>query len=239
MKEKNGFGGKLEAFFEGKGFYIVLFLCAAVIGVSAWTLVQGTSVENRIDDIGSAGVMVTPPTVSTTTPPTKAPSTKAPTATTAPEPEPVVIPNNEPATQVWNEQSTLFVRPVNGETITPYAVESLIYDKTMSDWRAHSGIDIAATLGDHVLAVSAGEVTAVEDSVLYGTTVTISHANGVESVYANLAGQPTVLAGDRVSAGDIIGAVGNTAICESGIETHLHFAMRDNGASADPERFLP
>ena len=27
-------GEKLEAFFNGKGFYIVLFLCAAVIGAS-------------------------------------------------------------------------------------------------------------------------------------------------------------------------------------------------------------
>ena len=29
----NSSGKKLEGFFTGKGFYIVLFLCAAVIGV--------------------------------------------------------------------------------------------------------------------------------------------------------------------------------------------------------------
>lgn len=34
-------GGKLERFFTGKGFYIVLFLCAAVIGVSAWMIAAG------------------------------------------------------------------------------------------------------------------------------------------------------------------------------------------------------
>ena len=34
-------GGKLERFFTGKGFYIVLFLCAAVIGVSAWMMAAG------------------------------------------------------------------------------------------------------------------------------------------------------------------------------------------------------
>ena len=60
MKEKKGFGDQLEAFFEGKGFYIVLFLCAAVIGVSAWTLVAGTDVETRINDIEAAGIVVTP-----------------------------------------------------------------------------------------------------------------------------------------------------------------------------------
>lgn len=34
-------GGRLERFFTGKGFYIVLFLCAAVIGVSAWMIAAG------------------------------------------------------------------------------------------------------------------------------------------------------------------------------------------------------
>ena len=31
----------LERFFMGKGFYIVLVLCAAVIGASAWMLAVG------------------------------------------------------------------------------------------------------------------------------------------------------------------------------------------------------
>ena len=34
-------GGRLEAFFTGKGFYIVLFLCAAIIGGSAWMMAAG------------------------------------------------------------------------------------------------------------------------------------------------------------------------------------------------------
>ena len=37
----NSSGGKLEGFFTGKGFYIVLFLCAAVIGISAWMMAAG------------------------------------------------------------------------------------------------------------------------------------------------------------------------------------------------------
>ena len=34
-------GKRLESFLSGKGFYIVLFLCAAVIGVSAWMMAAG------------------------------------------------------------------------------------------------------------------------------------------------------------------------------------------------------
>ena len=36
MDSKKSFGKKLEHFIEGRGFYIVLVLCAAIIGVSAW-----------------------------------------------------------------------------------------------------------------------------------------------------------------------------------------------------------
>ena len=44
-------GGWLEAFFTGKGFYIVLFLCAAVIGASAWMMAagNGTMAEDVIE----------------------------------------------------------------------------------------------------------------------------------------------------------------------------------------------
>ena len=47
MEEKKTFGQKLEKFFTGRGFYIVLFLCIAVIGVSAWVLLF---TDGKIDD---------------------------------------------------------------------------------------------------------------------------------------------------------------------------------------------
>ena len=49
----NSSGRKLEGFFTGKGFYIVLFLCAAVIGVSAWMLAAGN--ETMENDLGAVG----------------------------------------------------------------------------------------------------------------------------------------------------------------------------------------
>ena len=47
----NSSGKKLEGFFTGKGFYIVLFLCAAVIGVSAWMMAAG---NETMDDLSKA-----------------------------------------------------------------------------------------------------------------------------------------------------------------------------------------
>ena len=37
----------------------------------------------------------------------------------------------------------------------------------------------------------------------------------------------------------VIGAIGDSAICESALGTHLHFSMRCSGASADPADYLP
>ena len=38
---QNEKSGKLDKFFAGKGFYIVLALCVIVIGISAYSLVKG------------------------------------------------------------------------------------------------------------------------------------------------------------------------------------------------------
>ena len=49
---------------------------------------------------------------------------------------------------------------------------------------------------------------------------------------------PTVKAGDSVKAGDVIGAVGDTAILESADKPHLHFQVFKDGTPVDPADFL-
>lgn len=57
----------------------------------------------------------------------------------------------------------------------------------MGDWRTHSGIDIAAKVGDPVAAAMDGTVISVKDDVMLGKTVTIQTAEGLNTVYGNLA----------------------------------------------------
>ena len=115
----------------------------------------------------------------------------------------------------------------------------LAYDETMGDWRTHSGIDISAPVGTEVMAVAGGTVASVELDDLMGTTVTIAHADGLESIYANLAEVPSVEAGDEVAVGEVIGATGTTAAAESARAPHLHLEMRKDGESVDPLDYLP
>ena len=109
----------------------------------------------------------------------------------------------------------------------------------MGDWRTHDGLDLSASLGDRVLAVSAGTVTAIEDDPLMGVKVTIDHGDGLTSVYANLAEEPTVSVGDSVQTGDVIGSVGSTAIAESMLDSHLHLEMWKDGLAVNPADYLP
>jgi murein DD-endopeptidase MepM/ murein hydrolase activator NlpD len=44
--------------------------------------------------------------------------------------------------------------------------------------------------------------------------------------------------GDQVTAGQVIGTVGDTALLESGIGEHVHFSVSCNGTPVDPKDFL-
>lgn len=237
MENKKGSRFKTGAM-GGKGFYIVLCLCAAVIGVSSWILLSdvGTNVETAEAMVDISDAIVT------TLPAGTPMETDEPTEETdAGEPEPLVEETSvlEEAQAVFSEAVDSYVWPVQGEVVMPYAVQTLLYDSTMADWRTHAGIDIACDLGEQVLASAPGIVVSVVNDELYGTTVEIDHANGVHTVYANLSAEPPVGEGDRVTMGQVIGSVGNTALGEVNQVAHLHFATTLDGAPADPFDYLP
>ena len=228
---------RIGDFMEGKGFYIVLFLCVAAIGISGYYLFSSLDMRDGDAAVAAPTQVVVMPTVQPVKP-TVAP-TPAPTAKPTPAPTPVPTPAATPAPTPAAPAASVFTWPVKGQVVADYSLEVLAYDETMGDWRTHSGIDIAAPVGTQVLAVSAGTVASVEQDDLMGTTVVIAHAGGVESIYANLAAVPTVEAGDQVSIGAVIGAVGTTAVAESARAPHLHFEMREDGESVDPVSYLP
>ena len=235
-------GKGLEGFLMGKGFYIVLFLCAAVIGLSAWMMTAG---NETMEDLASSDVNLNNYRVETVliTPDVQAPKVEV-MAIPEPTAEPVIEEAEEPAQPVWAEEEVLpdmsvTVWPVEGELERLYDVDHLHYDVTMRDWRTHDGLDILAPLGQTVYAAMPGVVRFVQDDGFYGTFVTVDHGDGTCAVYANLASMPAVSVGDWVQAGDVIGAVGTTALCEIGQGTHLHFAVYLDGESVDPLDYLP
>ena len=242
MGNKKG-PGFLAGAIAGKGFYIVLFLCAAVLTASVWLLTAGTHVEDsetmeKSVDISDAVVTMLPASAASE------PETAVPAAAMRedePQSEEALSEDEGEPSEAAAEygESVTYVWPVRGEIEIPYAVETLVYDPTMADWRTHPGLDIACAAGEQVLAAAAGTVESVEDDDLLGTTVVIDHKNGVRSVYANLAPEPPVSEGDSVVMGQVVGSVGATALAETNVVPHLHFAMIMDGGYIDPREMLP
>ena len=289
MHEKKGFTKRAEEFLNGKGFYIVLFACVAVIGVSAWLLLfseysplsLGGEEEDYLDAMAPSEETSNPvdlredqelelgddsqpqsggetqiegqdkesgetipdhqaedalTVVESGGEPAPAESEEpAEPSDTAQEPSP-----EEAAAQSGPTAEDLnFIWPIIGEVTVLHSPESLIYDETMGDWRTHQGIDIAAQKGTKVTAACAGTVTDIYEDDMYGTTVKIDHGAGVVSIYSNLASVPTVVVGDNVTEGAVIGSVGDTALAETADADHLHLAFTVDGVFVDPLDLLP
>jgi murein DD-endopeptidase MepM/ murein hydrolase activator NlpD len=95
---------------------------------------------------------------------------------------------------------------------------------------AHTGLDIAVTIGTSVRAVGGGTVTDVGTDPEYGQYVVISHPDGYVSKYGHLS-RALVSTGATVNAGEVIGLSGN-----SGRSTapHLHLEIRRGDELIDP-----
>lgn len=270
MDKKRSFSRIVGDFFAGKGFYVVLFLCVAVIGVSAWILLS-TPARVKTPDTGLDAVFS--PTVPAqeasapqeealaqgpdildelaeqpvikpkeeATQPKASPEAKDDQGKAESKPDKSTSPEDNAENERKNTSSTslTFVWPVIGDIQGVYAVQELVYNKTLGDWRAHPGIDIAAPLGAKVYAAADGTVTDVYADDLMGTVVVIEHAGGLVSRYCNLASVPAVKVGDRVAQNAVIGSVGDTALGESSEATHLHFEMWKDGEPVSPTEYLP
>lgn len=116
------------------------------------------------------------------------------------------------------------------EITSPYGLRSL---------GDHKGIDISGANAEGALVVAgeAGTVTeAGWNSGGYGNYVKINHGNGIETLYAHMLDNSiTVIPGQIVQQGEVIGQVGNTGYS---FGAHLHFEVRINGIKVDPAPYL-
>ena len=129
--------------------------------------------------------------------------------------------------------------PVDGEVVTAFSATELIYHPAMGDWRTHGGVDLAASLGSEVLCAMDGVVETVADDPITGVTVTVAHAESLETVYGNL--DPATLnvaVGDAISAGSSIACVGSSAVGEAADTPCLHFAVLAGGQPVNPLDYL-
>ena len=201
--------------FGGRGYYIALILCAAAIGIASY--VYNTGDAEPAVQTANAPAAIT----GTAKLPTK--DTTPPESTEAPAP-------------TAGKLKTCM--PVQGEVLSPYAMEVLSYNQTTRDWRVHNGVDIAAAAGTAVMAAADGQVYTVYEDDQMGMTVVIRHEGGYTTRYSSLDPSVSVSAGQEVTMGQTIGAVGTSALMENALGHHVHFAVSKNDESVDPMEFL-
>lgn len=246
---------KLGDFVLGKGFYIVLFLCVATIGISGYYLIRSATADPAPDiEPVTGNPTVVLPDQSAAAP--SLPSTHAPAGPEASHRQETAKPSQSaqaeapkeeapkeetpaPVSSPLDQAPAVYTWPVKGQIIHGYSLEVLAYDETMGDWRTHSGVDIAADEGFRVMAISDGTVQTLYQDDLMGNTVVVDHGNGLTSTYCNLADTLSVAPGDPVETGTVLGVVGSSAIAESARESHLHLEIAQNGVPVDPANYLP
>ncbi len=150
------------------------------------------------------------------------------------ETEPVA----EETIQTAEPEEDSFTAPVSGEAVAAFSDSELTYNAALEDWRTHNGVDLAAQVGEEVYAALDGEVLSVENDPLLGTVITLNHGDGLMTLYGNLSEEVAVRQGDKVSAGQVIGAVGETAAGETNEGGWLHFAVKKDGVLVNPMEYL-
>ena len=206
---------KFGRFFSGRGYYIALTLCAAAIGIMSYVYYSGQ--EQEAVQTANTPVSI----VGTVSLPTR---------------------GTEPGESAEATQPTAgklsTCAPVEGEVLMGYAMEVLSYNQTTRDWRIHNGIDLAAPAGTQVVAAADGEVYTVYEDDTMGTTVVIRHHGGYTTRYCSLAAEVAVSAGQPVTMGQPIGAVGTTALMENALGDHVHFSVMKDDEPVDPMSFI-
>ena len=94
----------------------------------------------------------------------------------------------------------------------------------------HRGTDIPAPEGTPILAAHSGTVIISGWNNSYGNQVLLDNGAGLSTRYAHMT-QTAVTAGEAVTAGQVIGYVGNTG---DSTGFHLHFEVIQNGVRMNP-----
>lgn len=121
------------------------------------------------------------------------------------------------------------ISPVDGGTITSeFGVRK---HPLTGFFKPHEGMDIAAKEGSPVKSVASGTITFAGNKSGYGNIIEVDHGGGNKTRYAHLATM-TAVAGQQVSAGQVIGTVGSTGRSTG---PHLHFETLQNDKQVDPK----
>lgn len=129
-------------------------------------------------------------------------------------------------------QHISMISPMNGPITSDYGWRTHPIDGTQ---RYHSGVDIAGSEGQPIVAAADGNVTTAGWISGYGYTVIINHGYNISTLYGHNS-TLMVSAGDHVRKGQVIALCGSTG---NSTGPHCHFEVRENGEPVSPYTYCP
>lgn len=136
-----------------------------------------------------------------------------------------------------NDETVFTFYPINSKIVLKDYSESLVYNETLGDYRAHPAVDYAADVDDKVRAMGSGTVKDIYSDDMLGNVVVIEHSKDVYSYYCGLAATALVQKGDAVTAGDFVGTV-YAIPCETADKPHIHVAVKKDGKWINPAELM-
>ena len=128
-------------------------------------------------------------------------------------------------------ENFLLKTPVNYSRISsPFTTKR--FHPVLKIYRAHLGIDYAASIGTPVRAAGNGKIIFAGNKGGYGKAIEISHDGSYKTLYAHLNGfSKSLRRGQNIKQGQVIGYVGNTGLSSG---PHLHFGLYRNNNAINP-----
>ena len=147
------------------------------------------------------------------------------------EPTELVVDSVKP---IAAQQLIYFHPPLKGilRVTSPFGLRKNPFDTAGHEY--HNGLDLSAASGTPVYAMLAGVVEAVGYDHRSGNFIKLRHGNFTVA-YCHLLRKPSLETGTKVSAGAMVGFVGNTGRSTG---SHLHITFRHNGMTINPELLL-
>lgn len=150
-----------------------------------------------------------------------------------------IMPEQATASENVEVRESMLSPIKNATVIKGYADDMLVYSSTLKHWETHTGIDLAPTDSQNVLATLDGTVISVVEDELMGNTVTLQHSDDIITVYSSLDTlEENVIEGAPILRGQSLGMVGVSASSEAQDGAHLHFEVYKSGAPINPESYL-